>query len=184
LRSKAATRRAAAYAMVEMELAGPAFGALEVSLAQWTEPRFGEPGITKKTDRPLGDVAPELLAKMHRKVRRRGRHIDSNDLRKLHDIRKSVKKLRYGAEAMTDVFSHNAVKKFVKPTKKLEKCFGQLNDAATARRQLATLSVDGGVGILPGTAAMDDWCAARAEKDLAAVRAAWREFDAAPRFWQ
>src|SRR5262249_1802617 len=148
LEDKAAARRSAAYAAVQIELSSPALDALFDSLGRWIDSDNGQPGIAKKMDRSIVKLAPALLAGMEGKVARPGRRIDSSDPLDLHAMRKSLKKLRYAAEDMRTVFPVTKGKRFIKSAKKLEKRFGRMSDMASARRQLTTLG-EGDARLLP-----------------------------------
>ena len=69
LHEPAETLRAAAHARVSAEMQAPGMTATVLGLAEWGEPA-GE-----AMDRPLRDLAPDLLKRLEHKVARRGQHI-------------------------------------------------------------------------------------------------------------
>nr|WP_281175553.1 CHAD domain-containing protein [Roseomonas aerilata] len=100
LRPLAEAERRTAHRRVEEEFGRPTLTRTVPGLAAWAE----DPGtVTGKAadgamDEPLLDLAPGLVERLARKARRRGRHIRRRSEAELHDLRKALKKLRYGIE--------------------------------------------------------------------------------------
>ena len=101
LREPAETLRAAAHARVSAEMQAPSMTATVLGLAEWGAPA-GE-----AMDRPLRDLAPDLLKRLEHKVARRGQHIARRGDSELHALRKATKKLRYSIEFLAPLFRHS-----------------------------------------------------------------------------
>lgn len=87
------------------------------------------------------EVARQLLDRLHRKVRNKAkgyRHF-SNEQR--HDLRISVKNLRYGVEALAALFGHDQRKqKLLKYATHLQEALGICNDAQSARQHILSVT--------------------------------------------
>jgi triphosphatase len=183
LRRVAEASRIAAYARLKTRIRSPALDTFKISITQWAEARFGEAGMDRAMHRGIERLAPALMDRLAHRVEQRGSKIGSKKPAKLHAIRKSLKKLRYSAEAIAPLYESTRVERFVKAAKKLEKRLGRLNDVATARRQAALLSCDNRVALLPAVAAMEGWCRKREKKALARLKPAWTKFRKTEQFW-
>lgn len=87
---------------------------------------------TARLARPVEDLAKEALAKRWAKVRKRAKKIETLDIEARHELRKELKKLRYGLEFFAPVLPGKTTTTFVKRLKKLQQLFGDLNDLAMA----------------------------------------------------
>ncbi len=124
IRDAAEARRREADAACAREIRSPSFTALVLGLAAWTEggreqrASLGDRGL----ERRLSKIAPTLLDRMSRKVRKRGRAFRPGaSPAALHPLRKSLKKLRYGVEFLESLFPEKNPKRFVKRLKALQK---------------------------------------------------------------
>ena len=128
----------------------------------------------------------DALARRWRKARRTGRDLEHAEVERRHELRKELKKLRYGVEFFETLFPKKRVANFRKRLKKLQKSFGALNDAAVAEAMFAG----------PGAPCADDPAAQRAVGRLLGTLAreaddrwgetlaAWRALESEPPFWR
>jgi CHAD domain-containing protein len=163
LRQPAETRRAAAHARVSAEMHAPGMTATVIGLAEW--------GAAAGTamNRPLRELAPNLLKRLEHKVARRGQHIARRADSELHALRKAVKKLRYCVEFLSPLFSHKQVKAYPRQCKRLLKQLGGLNDAVMAVAMAEQLGGERQPELAPAVAALARWAAdqqAAARHDL------------------
>lgn len=187
IREAAERRRKEADARSAREVSSPAFTALILGLAAWTETGREEIGLLgdKRLERKLVRIAPDLLDRLFRKVRKRGRAVQPGaSADELHPLRKSLKKLRYGVEFLASLYPKKAVKRLVKRMKALQKSLGVINDAATATRMAEQLAGGGHLelGVPVGALARS-----REDASCAAMRKLgkqWADFRAEDRFWQ
>ena len=132
--------------------------------------------------RPVRGFAAEALNRLHRKVRKRGRHFARLDDAARHRLRKTVKKLRYTADFFAPLFADDgqsaALRDHAKLTEALQDRLGALNDIATAPQLLRSLSLDA----VPEAVAL--FATGDRERLLGEARTAFRALrDAAP-FWR
>lgn len=125
------------------ELASAAFNGFLLDLASHCETA----GWRKEEDARQADrlaeavtaFASEAIGKRWRKVQSYGRRLDTLSRTERHDMRKALKKFRYGLEFFACLFPGESRKTFLKHLKNLQDVFGYLNDVAMAER-LATLT--------------------------------------------
>ncbi len=175
--------RAASHRRLGNEFARPALTGLALGLAAWTE---DEAGVLdgKAMHKRLSDLAPELLDRVAGKVIKGGRHIGRHSGKKLHTIRKSLKKLRYSVDYLAGLYSHKAVKSYLKRCKDLQELLGQINDAAMAVTLVKKLSHDRHLDLARAVGTLEKWSEKRHHKALRRLPDAWGEFRAASPFWK
>ena len=134
---------------------------------------------------PVERLARARLSKRWRKVEKRARGLAGMDTEHRHELRKELKKLRYGIEFLGATLSEKRSRAMLTRLKRLQDVFGGLNDAAMAERRL---SGDGApcpdspparyaAGWIVGQAE------AKAEHDWARAQALWQELEAVKRPW-
>ncbi|HEX3350785.1 MAG TPA: CHAD domain-containing protein [Acetobacteraceae bacterium] len=179
----AQSERESAHARLEQEFAGPALTRLALALAAWADDESRVLG-GEKLRAPLSDVAPALLDGVARKVAKRGRHIGRLVGTDLHDLRKSLKKLRYSVDDLAGLYPPDRVSPYLKRCKHLQALLGEINDAAVAVTLAEQLGRTHPLEIVPGVAAVAIWSEGRRAEAADPIPDAWDEFrDAAP-FWR
>lgn len=78
---------------------------------------------------PIGIIAPDLLDRVHLRVRRAVRHTKTSDDR--HTLRKRIKRLRYSIEFLSSLFDGHEVKDYLDHCKEAQGVLGRMNDAST-----------------------------------------------------
>lgn len=147
LRDRIEAAREDAYATLDGVLHGAEARHLMLDLAEWlaTGSWRDDPQTADVRQTPLQNFASKALHRLRRKVRRHGQHLASLDDVARHQLRKDVKKLRYGIEFLGQLFDSKEQekrgKKFLKALKKLQQELGVLNDLVTAEQRLATLGL-------------------------------------------
>lgn len=101
--------------------------------------------------RPVLAVAPDIVRRRYRKVRKAGDGIsgESSD-EDYHDLRKKGKRLRYALEFLSGVYGKPA-EALVEPLKDLQDVVGDHQDAVVAISHLRGLAESGGRRLPPGT---------------------------------
>jgi CHAD domain-containing protein len=129
---RASMERAAAHRRLVEVLEGPEPAALSARLAAWS----GAEGTLARgaAGRRLVDAAGDLLDRLARKVRRRSRHVGRLDGEELHDLRKALKKLRYGVDFVGGLFEAKAVRRYEKGCKHLQEVLGRSTTRRRRRR--------------------------------------------------
>jgi CHAD domain-containing protein len=80
----------------------------------------------------IDDIAPDLLGKEARRVRRCIKHIETPEER--HSLRKALKRMRYSAEFLESLYRHKTVKHYLDRCKDCQDVLGQMNDTTTTIR--------------------------------------------------
>jgi CHAD domain-containing protein len=124
---------------------------------------------------PLAELAPELEERLARRVIRRGRRIRHRSDEELHELRKALKKLRYGVEFLAPLHRRKRVGAYLHRCKVLQERLGALNDAAVAVALVERLS-SRDKALTPATASLRNWAAKRRAHALEHLPKAWRSF--------
>lgn len=80
----------------------------------------------------LAHTARKALRGAWREVRGRGRRLDALSIDERHEMRKSLKTLRYGFTLFSPLYEPAAAARYLKRVRKLQNVFGYLNDVAAA----------------------------------------------------
>ncbi|MFY9290217.1 MAG: CHAD domain-containing protein [Methylorubrum rhodinum] len=138
LRALLGAERERAYAAVLAILDGAAWRGLVIDCVAWIEagPWRGPAG-TPEGDRAAKNFAADVLERLRRRIKQRGRHLDRLEAEERHRVRIEAKKLRYGAEFFAGLYAHRRKdrkrhKAFVAALAELQDHLGALNDIATA----------------------------------------------------
>ena len=173
LRRAATARRRTAYARLRRTLPG-VVGETAAALRDWSEALVAAPPLAA----PLGVLAPDLLARLARRLRGGARVIARGQREPLHRLRKRTRRLRDAMAAlsppqMDPKGRDRAARRALAASRHLAARLGRMNDAATAASLAARLGGPGGAGPAPA-ALLSDW-AARVERDaIRHLPKAWR----------
>lgn len=121
-------------------------------------------------------LANRTIKKLLRRVRRRGRNLAQLSIEERHELRKSVKPLRYALEFFALLYPERRIAQLLGTTAEMQEALGYLNDAALAQTLPEIISTEAGkdATVQRAVGAVQGWHAARAER-------AWDEF---PQTWQ
>jgi len=107
-----------------------------LNLAAYTEGRgWLDPENFDQTTllaQPIETFAGKALARQWKKVLGYGKRLEELSIEERHEMRKAMKKMRYGIEFYGSLYPADTVKPFLKRMKKLQDIFGYLNDVAMA----------------------------------------------------
>jgi len=92
---------------------------------------------------PIGTVAPSLIGRRYKKVKKAADRFDEFTPQQRHEFRIAVKKLRYTIEFLRDLFDSNHVAGFVQRLKSLQDDAGYANDIRVAHELLTDLQASG-----------------------------------------
>jgi triphosphatase len=185
LSARAASRRKAAHQAFATECRNAAFTAVILDLAAWAgDSRIRATSLgSSKLEQPLKSLAPKWLNRLADKVDNKGKNISSLNNEELHEVRKSLKKLRYGIEFIESLFPRNACRPYLKHCKDLLDVLGVINDTSTSVKLAMTLFKN----------ASHDWSAARSAftkcherrhlTGTAELKKTWTAFQDEKRFW-
>ncbi|MGS4944430.1 CYTH and CHAD domain-containing protein [Meridianimarinicoccus sp. RP-17] len=170
-------------------LAGTRAQGFLLDLAQFIEARgWLDPGDIDQSARlaqPLSGLAKDALARHWSRATKRARGIDTLSIEARHDLRKTLKSLRYAVEFLGPVLDEKPTRAFVKRLRTLQDVFGDLNDLAMAQTLLSGPQAPGAddpqvqraVGWILGARTV------RAEAAWSHARALWHDLRDAPRPW-
>jgi triphosphatase len=190
LRQAVEPHRVLSYARLREALMDPRYTRFQLSLRRWIERRSWRTDIPGEAldalTEPASGLAVRVLERLHRKAVKKGAHFDRLEPEARHDLRVTLKKLRYAAEFFLPVFAGQAsAKRYVTRLSKLQDALGHANDSTAMRSLLSvavqaapTLDVHRAAGALIGWVARDQLAVAKS------LRKRWREFKATPGFWR
>ena len=183
-------RRESARARARAAMAGPEGVGFLLDLGAFVETRgWLDPADYEQTGRlarPIGKVAAGMLGDRLKAARKRAKHLEELDEHALHDLRKALKKLRYGVEMLAPIHSGREVSLYVRAIKDLQDRFGSLTDAAMARSWLMGAEAIGAED--PAAQRAAGWLlggmTARVAADRPRIFAAWEELAGRAPFWK
>lgn len=179
---EAGRKRDAAYAALAQDQGGPRFSALAEHLTSIAEHHGWrdtlQPDQRALLAAPLDQFGADILARLHRRVRRAGRHVARLDPPALHALRLRGKRLRYAAEFFASQYDAKPASRYIRRLAAVQERLGGLNDAATTTLLLAELRARGRAGgIVIG------YTTAEAENGLHDLARVWKRFRNAAPFW-
>ena len=113
--------------------------------------------------------AGRMLARLERRLRRRGDEVDWEDPSQRHRLRIRVKRLRYACEPFAALYQGPTVKRYLQRLGALQDILGELNDIVVGRRLLAELRL-----AREDAAPVLRSYAAREQRLIARLEDAWR----------
>jgi triphosphatase len=135
--------REAAYERVERSILSERHAAGMLRLSHWFEARGWRDGPAERSallTSPIGELAPRLLDRRWRAVRKRSKRFGRLTAPQRHKLRIAAKKLRYTMELLGSLFDQNDLQAFMKHLKRLQDDLGYANDVRVASDILAELS--------------------------------------------
>lgn len=129
---------------------------------------------------PVIELARRMLAKHHKTVRRHGPGLAAMPAEERHQVRITVKKLRYATEFLAALYPKKLASSYLEAMSALQDELGVLNDAATTRHLLAELgNVNAHAkGVVAG------WTGRGVTQHLASLDATWQNFCDCRPFWK
>jgi len=169
---------------VDAVLASARARAFPLDLAQWltTGSWTNDAVSADRRDQLVKHCAAKALDRLRRRVKQRGRELETIDATERHRARKAAKKLRYAVEFFAPLFDsareRRRCDRFIVALKRLQDELGTLNDIAVAPMLLDKLGLTGepGASTLLGNA--------RRKRHLRAADDAYRDLICAKRFWR
>lgn len=133
-------RRLTAHAAAHAAISSARYGASVRTLADWLEGReWRSGGDAVALLRPIGELAPLLLSRRHRQAQKQGASFAKRSEEARHQLRITLKKLRYTAELVGDLYEAATAKEFIRSLKQLQDDLGDINDVSVARGIVASL---------------------------------------------
>ncbi|MBF0373176.1 MAG: CHAD domain-containing protein [Alphaproteobacteria bacterium] len=158
------------------------FARLMLDLGAWIEG-----GGWHSPDQPAplhaDDFARPVLMRLHRKLRKAGRRLDTLAPAERHRVRILVKKQRYAGEFFAPLWGAKASRRYLGALARLQDVLGEMNDIEVARPHLTPSPAPADLPPL-GAGLVMGWHAARAESLRATMLDAWADWVAADPFWE
>jgi triphosphatase len=189
LREAAEVPRAAGYAAMRAMLEAARYGRFQLSLGQWIARR----GWRNEVDReglavlaePASAMVIRVLTRLHRKALRQGAHFRRLSPTQRHELRITLKKLRYALEFFLPLLAEPGhASRFLRRLSGLQDALGLDHDAATTQPLLDEIGqasrspeVHQAIGVVIGWQARDRHGAG------ATLVEQWRRFKELPLFW-
>jgi CHAD domain-containing protein len=123
--------------------------------------------------------AAKTIESMHRKVYKLGRKLDQLTPEQRHRLRIRVKKLRYAAEYVAEIYPNKRSREYLARIGRLQSMLGNLNDAIVA----LSLLDQAGLTQSPARGWVGGWHAYQAEAQVQDLAAAWKAFMRCKPFW-
>jgi CHAD domain-containing protein len=111
-------------------------------LSHWFEARGwrdGPAGRSALLTSPIGELAPRVLDRRWREVRKRSKRFGRLTASQRHKLRISAKKLRYTMELLGSLFDQDDLQEFMTRLKRLQDDLGYANDVRVAHGILPEL---------------------------------------------
>lgn len=154
-------------------------GLIDAVDALVTAPETPDPKRAKRAAKPAAALATRMLSQAWADVADWGARIEGLSVPERHEMRKALKTLRYGADAVAPLFPGPEAAGFAKRLRKLQTVFGYLNDVAMAE----TLCAAAPAGAAPAAAAVLDWHQQRLDAAWDKALERWAKLSAEPRYW-
>ena len=158
LNTACAERRAAAHADAAEAIVSLHYTALILRLMRWSE----ESGATEQSaaalSRPLAKVAPRLLKRRLKLVRRRSAGFSKQSSEQQHRLRIALKKLRYAMEMLGKHCDAEKTARLLRSVKRMQKKLGDANDLRVSHDlvdELANSGADKKAIVTAGEAVLD-----------------------------
>lgn len=186
-----ATKAVSMRKTVRQTLAGERAQAFMFDLARFTHTRgwlrLTDFGQTARLAEPVTELAARRIDRQARAVRKHGGdEIEALPVEERHELRKSLKKLRYLVDFVGPLYPEGKVAPYIKALKKLQNILGHLNDLAMAESLLLAEDAPGATS-LRGQRAVG-WVlgtrSARVDMEWDGVEKVWRQFEKTRPFWR
>ncbi|MCP8891630.1 CYTH and CHAD domain-containing protein [Sphingomonas faeni] len=176
-------RREQSHRNVNEIVRGPHFTAMLLALATWAEPTSGSDrgDAVAPAGRNLGPLAPELLARVAAKTRKRGRKVTRLSPERLHRFRKALDRLCSDCTALAALFPNHRETVYHARCVALQGILGAANDAVVAQAIARRLSVR--PDLMAPVEALLDWSKARRAAALTGLQSATHAFRSGAPFW-
>ena len=153
--------------------------AIEAALDEASWLRRPPASLAPDWETPLPDYAAGMLARRHRRLRKRVKHVELSDQDAFHRLRVRVKKVRYPAELLKSLFEEESAADYLARLVHMQDTLGALNDAFAARRLVGELGLP-----LPTQRLLSGWIACDIGTCRERFPARGRAFRHAEPFWE
>ena len=190
LTDAAISARDRAYEDAREALTSQRYTTFLLRFGAWLERHGWRAGAAAQLDKPIAGYAQKWLGRTHRRTLVAGKRFEELSPEARHEIRLSLKKLRYASEFFAKLYPKKKNRRYVARLRGLQDGLGHLNDLATAemlvehvltqnkRRGAIVGKMRYGAGLLVG------WYAHHTQAALQKATADWDGFVAATPYWE
>jgi len=189
LRQAAEPLRSRAYATVRAAIVDPRYNRFLLSLGRLIERRAWRNDVASETlaalSEPVEPFARRALARLDRKAAKQGEHFKRLSPEARHELRKSLKKLRYASEFFRPLYPEAEAKRYLRRLSALQDALGAANDIATALplvEEIAGAATEAAVHRAAG--AVLGWQLRDHREAGGPLKAAWADFKDVRPFWE
>ena len=135
--------RAKAYGTAVGAVRSDRFRNLLLDIAEWIEvgPWTIDAALSERRERPVTEHAAEWLARMRKRIRKKGASLRQLDVAERHELRIKAKNLRYAIEFFAGIFPNETTAKrreaALASLRELQDSLGGLNDLAAREALIA-----------------------------------------------
>jgi inorganic triphosphatase YgiF len=191
LEGAARERRAAAYRAASEAIASARYTTLLLRIGGWLDGKgWRQQPVSERSAvllSPVVTLADRLLAERRKRALKRGAHFTRQTAADRHDLRVSLKKLRYATEFFRSLYDRKSVQRYLRRLTELQSALGHLNDVASATDLVTRLKDDGQAALAAewGDAAgkVIGWHARDLCEFEPRLRKDWKEFARTKAFW-
>ncbi len=134
---------------------------------------------------PVEGIAAKSLDRLHRKLRKRGRHFGSLTPEARHALRIALKHMRYATQFFGHLFHpSSAAERYGRRAAAVQDLLGQVNDARVALRLTKELDFGADAEFAYAAGVVAGWCGRGSIGDEPGLREAWRSMLKADRYWR
>jgi triphosphatase len=154
-----AERRAAAHAEAAEAIRSPRYTALMLRLMRWSEQSGAMDQSSSAPSRPLVKIAPKILRRRIKQVRRRSAGFSKQSPEQRHRLRIALKKLRYAMEILGRLCDAEKTARLLRAAKRMQEKLGDANDLRVSHDLIGELAGGGadGKAIAAAGEAVLDW---------------------------
>ena len=139
--ARAATkRRRIAHAAVQESITSDRYRVSLQALRIWFENGGWIGSSSDRLEQRIEELAPILLERCYRRAIKCSRHFSRQSEEERHRLRLALKKLRYAAEFLENLFDPKEIKPFIRRLKRLQDDLGYINDIRVGREIVAILA--------------------------------------------
>jgi triphosphatase len=186
LKDAVRSRQRLAYSAIEAAIRSTRYSQLMLRLARWFDGQSW-PGDATSRDlqKPVGEVAPAILDRCRRSVERRCKGFADQPPSERHELRITLKKMRYTAELFGGLYPARSVEEFIQRLKRLQDDLGSANDVHVGETLIQELSEGTGKGaaVMSSGRHVLDWHKRRLLKEEKKIRGDLQRLEQATPFW-
>lgn len=134
---------------------------------------------------PASTFAAQTLDRLDKRARKRGKGLRHLPPEERHELRISLKNLRYGADFFSALYTDaKGAKAFARALADLQDALGAYNDAVVANGVAASCEAEAGAAASRAAGAVCGWCARGVADADAGLLSAWKRYKKAARYWR